>query len=73
MGKSDEMARKRDSRQALIPVQLREGANSTVDRLDPRLGFGNLTPAAFASFASQGSSPRSASLEAQSVAENSNH
>ena len=47
-----------NSRTGAIPIQLIEGANSTVDRVI-RDRIWVLTPAAFASFASQGGSPSS--------------
>jgi len=53
---------------ALNPNQLREGAKSTAWSTWSEVGFGILTPAAFASFASQNSSPRSASSGAQGKA-----
>src|SRR5262249_24862863 len=50
------------------PTQLREGAKSTAWIHWSDVGFGILTPAAFASFASQDSSPRSANSGAQGTA-----
>jgi hypothetical protein len=47
-----------NARTGAIPIQLREGAIQLwIDRSE--VGFGNLTPAAFASLASQGGSPSS--------------
>ena len=64
MGKADERQESESSLMALNPIPVERGGKFNWG------GSGNLTPAAFASFASWGGSPRSAGLEAQGKARN---